>query len=144
MQLKEVMTPQVEVVRPDASLQEAAEMMMKLDVGPLPVCDGQRLVGMLTDRDITVRGTAQGRDPKTTQVQEVMTPDVIYCFEDQDVEDAANLMEEHQIRRLVILNREKKLVGIVSLGDLALEADEEDLDDAEVGEVLEQISQPAR
>jgi len=144
MQLKEVMTPQVEVVRPDASLQEAAEMMMKLDVGPLPVCDGERLVGMLTDRDITVRGTAQGRDPKTTQVQEVMTPDVIYCFEDQDVEDAADLMEEHQIRRLVILNRDKKLVGIVSLGDLALEADEEDLDDAEVGEVLEQISQPAR
>jgi len=144
MQLKEIMTPQVEVVRPDASLQEAAEMMMKLDVGPLPVCDGQRLVGMLTDRDITVRGTAQGRDPKTTQVQEVMTPDVIYCFEDQDVEDAAKLMEEHQIRRLVILNREKKLVGIVSLGDLALEADEEDLDDAEVGEVLEQISQPTR
>jgi CBS domain-containing protein len=138
------MTPQVEVVRPDASLQEAAEMMMKLDVGPLPVCDGERLVGMLTDRDITVRGTAQGRDPKTTQVQEVMTPDVIYCFEDQDVEDAANLMEEHQIRRLVILNRDKKLVGIVSLGDLALEADEEDLDDAEVGEVLEQISQPTR
>jgi len=144
MQLKEVMTPQVEVVRPDASLQEAAEMMMKLDVGPLPVCDGERLVGMLTDRDITVRGTAQGRDPKTTQVQEVMTPDVIYCFEDQDVEDAADLMEEHQIRRLVILNRGKKLVGIVSLGDLALEADEEDLDDAEVGEVLEQISQPTR
>jgi len=144
MQLKEVMTPQVEVVRPDASLQEAAEMMMKLDVGPLPVCDGERLVGMLTDRDITVRGTAQGRDPKTTQVQEVMTPDVIYCFEDQDVEDAADLMEEHQIRRLVILNRDKKLVGIVSLGDLALEADEEDLDDAEVGEVLEQISQPTR
>jgi len=144
MQLKEIMTPQVEVVRPDASLQEAAEMMMKLDVGPLPVCDGQRLVGMLTDRDITVRGTAQGRDPKTTQVQEVMTPDVIYCFEDQDVEDAADLMEEHQIRRLVILNRDKKLVGIVSLGDLALEADEEDLDDAEVGEVLEQISQPTR
>jgi CBS domain-containing protein len=138
------MTPQVEVVRPDASLQEAAEMMMKLDVGPLPVCDGERLVGMLTDRDITVRGTAQGRDPKTTQVQEVMTPDVIYCFEDQDVEDAANLMEEHQIRRLVILNRDKKLVGIVSLGDLALEADEEDLDDAEVGEVLEQVSQPTR
>jgi len=144
MQLKEVMTPQVEVVRPDASLQEAAEMMMKLDVGPLPVCDGERLVGMLTDRDITVRGTAQGRDPKTTQVQEVMTPDIVYCFEDQDVEDAANLMEEHQIRRLVILDRGKKLVGIVSLGDLALEADEEDLDDAEVGEVLEQISQPAR
>jgi len=144
MQLKEIMTPNVEVVRPDASLQEAAERMMKLDVGPLPVCDGERLVGMLTDRDITVRAIAQGRDPKTTQVQEAMSPDVIYCFEDQDVEDAADLMEEHQIRRVVILSRDKKLVGIVSLGDLAVAADKEDLDDAEVGEVLEQVSQPTR
>jgi len=138
------MTTNVEVVRPDASLQEAAEKMMHLDVGPLPVCDGERLVGMLTDRDITVRATAQGRDPKTTQVQAVMTPDIIYCFEDQDVADAARLMEEHQIRRLVVLNRDKRLVGIVSLGDLALETDEAGLDDAEVGEVLEQVSEPTR
>jgi CBS domain-containing protein len=144
MQLKEIMTPNVEVVRPDASLQEAAELMMRRDVGPLPVCDGERLVGMLTDRDIIVRATAHGRDPKTTQVQEVMSPGVIYCFEDQDVEDAADLMEEHQIRRVVVLNRDKQLVGIVSLGDLALEADEDDLDDAEVGEVLEHVSQPTR
>ena len=83
MQLKDVMTPGVEVIAPEASIYEAAEKMSHLDIGPLPVCDGERLIGMLTDRDITVRAVAAGRDPLTTQVREVMTPDVIYGFEDQ-------------------------------------------------------------
>jgi len=121
MQIKDVMTRAVEVIDPNATLDEAAAKMKELDIGPLPVCDGDRLQGMITDRDITVRATAEARNPLLTKVHEVMTPDVVYAFEDQDVKDAAELMEEHQIRRLVVLNRDKRLVGIVSLGDLSVE-----------------------
>jgi CBS domain-containing protein len=140
MQLRDVMTHQVEVVRPGAAVQEAAALMRDLDVGSLPVCDGTRLQGMVTDRDITIRATADGRDPRQTPVREVMTSELFYCFEDQPVEEAASLMEEHQIRRLPILNRQKDLVGIVSLGDLAVDTSDEEL----VGEVLEEVSEPAR
>jgi CBS domain-containing protein len=143
MLLKEVMTPHVEVVHPDATLAEAAEKMKALDVGPLPVCDGERLLGMVTDRDITVRATAAGRDPKTTKVRDVMTEEVFYCFEDQDLQDAAEIMERAQIRRLVVLNRDKRLVGIVSLGDLAVHTGPEELADEELSEVLEEVSAPA-
>ena len=139
MQLKEIMTRDVEVVHPDATLQEAATKMDQLNVGAIPVCDGDRLVGMLTDRDITVRATAAGRDPKTTRVREAMTAEVVYLFEDQDVPDAARLMEQDQIRRVVILNQDKRLVGIVSLGDLAVDAPGARLAE----EVLEGVSEPA-
>src|SRR5437763_10508619 len=100
MQVREIMTCGVEVIRPDATLQEAAQKMKSLDVGPLPVCDGDRLVGMLTDRDITVRATAEGLDPKTTRVRDVMTPEVYYVFEDADVQEAARVMQQRQIRRI--------------------------------------------
>jgi len=139
MQLKDVMTRQVEVVHPESSLWEAAQKMAALDVGPLPVCSGDKLVGMLTDRDITVRATAEGRDPKTTRVHEVMTPDVLYAFEDQDISEAAWLMAENQIRRLVVLNHDKHLVGIVSLGDLAVHTG----DTQQAGQTLERVSEPA-
>ena len=113
MQLKDVMTPGVEVIAPEASIYEAAEKMSHLDIGPLPVCDGERVVGMLTDRDITVRAVAAGRDPRMTHVRDIMTPDVVYGFEDQEVHDAVRLMEQYQIRRLPVLNRGKQLVGMV-------------------------------
>ncbi len=139
MLVRDVMTKGAECVRPTNSLVEAAQRMKDLDVGPLPVCgDNDRLVGMLTDRDITVRAVAQACDPRTTTVKDVMTPDVVYCFEDQDVQEAARLMKEHQIRRLVILNRDKRLVGIVSLGDLAVETGDERL----AGKTLEEVSLP--
>jgi CBS domain-containing protein len=138
MQLKDVMTPEVEVITPEASIYEAATTMSHRDIGPLPVCDGERLVGMLTDRDITVRAVAAGRDPLTTQVRDIMTPDVVYGFEDQDVEDAARLMEQYQIRRLPVLNRSKQLVGMVALGDLAVHAGTRPV----AAEVLEQVSEP--
>jgi CBS domain-containing protein len=112
--------------------------MKDLDVGALPVCDNERLVGLLTDRDITVRAVTEGYDTMTTIVQDVMTPDVLYCFEDQDVQGAAQLMREHQVRRLVVFNRDKRLVGIVSLGDLAVETGDEKL----AGKALEQVSMP--
>jgi CBS domain-containing protein len=139
MQLRDIMTPGVEVIAPEATLQQAAQKMSRLDVGPLPVCDGEQLVGMLTDRDITVRAVAEGCDPTTTTVREAMTPDIVYCFEDQEVQEATSLMEQYQIRRLPILNRNKRLVGIVSLGDLAVNTK----DPRQAGEVLEQVSEPA-
>jgi CBS domain-containing protein len=140
MQLKEIMTPGVEVVTPEATIQEAAEKMRHLDIGPLPVCDGDRLVGLLTDRDITVRAVAEGRNPTTTQVRDVMTPEVVYGYDDQDSQDAARLMEQYQIRRLPVLNHDKRLVGMVSLGDLAVHAGGQSL----AGEVLEQVSAPGK
>src|SRR2546426_972159 len=127
MKVKEVMTPKVECITPQNTLQEAAQKMVAMDVGSLPVCDHNRLKGMVTDRDITVRGTAAGRNPTTSKVQELLTPAVVYCFEDQDVQDAAEIMKEKQIRRLMVLNRNKKLVGIVSLGDLAFRGEEKEL-----------------
>jgi CBS domain-containing protein len=140
MQLKEIMTRDVEVIHPDATLQQAAEKMDVLDVGPLPVCDGTRLVGLLTDRDITVRATSAGQDPNATRVRDVMTRDVIYCFEDEDVSEAAWVMEDRQIRRLVVLDRDKNLAGIVSLGDLAVDTGDERLS----GEVLARVSESSR
>src|SRR5437773_12232064 len=139
MKVKDVMTRGAECTRPDATLREAADRMKALDVGTLPVCDNDRLVGMLTDRDITVRATAERLPPALGQVRDVMTPDILYCFEDQDVGEAARLMELNQVRRLVVLNRDKRLVGIVSLGDLAVKAGDGGLS----GEALEQVSEPA-
>ena len=138
MQLKDIMTPGVEVIAPEASIYEAAEKMSHLDIGPLPVCEGERLVGMLTDRDITVRAVAAGRDPRMTHVRDIMTLDVVYGFEDQEVQDAVRLMEQYQIRRLPVLNRSKQLVGMVALGDLAVHARTRPV----AAEVLEQVSEP--
>jgi CBS domain-containing protein len=138
MRVKEVMTPGVEVVHPDSTLQEAAAKMKARDVGPLPVCDNGRLVGMLTDRDVTVRATAEGEDPTVVRVRDVMTKEVLSCFEDQLVGEAARLMQERQVRRLVVLDRDQRLVGIVSLGDLAVATRDEQL----AGETLEQVSEP--
>jgi CBS domain-containing protein len=134
------MTQGVECIGPDATLQEAAAKMKSLNVGPLPVCDNDRLVGMITDRDITVRATAEGDAPSDVRVREVMTPEVFCCFEDALVGDAALLMQQKQVRRLVVLNRDKRLVGIVSLGDLAVETGDEQL----AGNTLEAVSEPIR
>jgi CBS domain-containing protein len=138
MNLKDVMTSHVEVIRPETTLEDAAKKMKDVDAGSMPVCDGDRLVGMVTDRDITVRATAQGVDPKSMTVKEVMSPDVVYGFEEQDVADAARIMEDKQIRRLLVLNREKRLVGIVSLGDLATRASSAAITE----EVVERVSEP--
>lgn len=139
MELRDIMTRNVEVVGADATLKEAAAKMKELDVGLMPVCDGDRLKGMLTDRDITVRATARGCDPNQTKVSEVMSTDIAYCVEDQEIEEAISLMETRQIRRLPILNQEKQLTGIVSLADIAVHVGDRDL----TGETLEEISEPA-
>lgn len=124
MLVKDVMTKSVEVVNPDATLAEAAKRMRDGDFGALPVGENDRLVGMITDRDICCRGVAEGKDPKSAVVREVMSEHVAWCFEDQPVEECAQIMGEKKIRRLPILNRNKRLVGIVALGDIAVEAEE--------------------
>lgn len=139
MKVSQVMTRGAECTRPTATLQQAADQMKRLNVGVLPVCDNDRLVGMITDRDITVRSVSTGNNPLLDEVGSIMTPDVVYCYEDQDVAEAAKLMQEKQIRRLVVLHRDKQLAGIVSLGDLAVETNDEHL----VGQALEAISEPA-
>ena len=121
--LKDVMTRGVETILPTAGIFEAAKKMKDLNVGAIPVCDGTRLQGMITDRDIVIRVVAEKRQADSTKVQDAMTPNVTYCYEDQSIEEAARLMEREQIRRLPIVNREKQLVGIVSLGDVATKTD---------------------
>jgi len=120
MHVSEVMTRHVEVIDSNAPLKEAAGKMKILDVGLIPVCDGDKLRGTLTDRDIAVRGVAEEHDPSKTRVADIMSTDLAYCYEDDEIDAALNLMEKRQIRRLPVLNREKHLVGIVSLGDLAV------------------------
>ena len=120
MQIREIMTGRPEIINATATAIEAAAKMRELDVGSLPVCDGDKLQGLLTDRDIAVRLVAAGLNPSKTQVREIMTPDVTYCFDDQTLEEATALMETHQIRRLPIMSREKYLIGMLSLGDLAV------------------------
>lgn len=119
MKLSEIMTPDVQVVSPDASIVEAAEKMRSLDIGVLPVTEGKRLAGIITDRDITVRAVAEGRDPKGTRVRDCMTSGAVFCFEDQDSEEAVILMEQQQVRRLPVLSRDRQLVGVVALADIA-------------------------
>lgn len=119
MLISEVMTRDVKLASPSDSLQRAAKLMEDDDFGSLPVGENDRLVGMLSDRDIAVRGVARGLSPTAT-VREVMSEEVKYIFDDETVEDAARMMAKLQVRRLPVLNRDKRLVGIVSLGDVAL------------------------
>ena len=140
MKLKDIMSTEVEIVRPDASIQEAAEKMASLDVGALPVCKDGRLIGMLTDRDITLRAVAAGRDPSQMLASEAMTPSVAYCYEDDDVREAAKIMEEKQIRRLLVFDHDNCACGIISLGDIATRLRDEHLS----SEVLERVSEPSQ
>lgn len=137
MQLSEILTKDVETIRPETSVREAAQRMRSRDVGSLPVCDGRRLLGMVTDRDLAIRVLADGRDANATPVQDAMTPDACYAFEDDDVRRAAEIMKERQVRRLPVVNRDKQLVGIVALGDIATHAT-----DQLSGDTLEKVSEP--
>ena len=136
IRIKDIETKYPCVICPEAGLMEAAQKMKEFDVGMLPVCDGNQLIGVLTDRDITVRATAEGRDPWETKVREVMTPGVLWCYEDQNIEQCIELMERKQVRRLPVMNRAQNLVGIVSLCDLAIRSHDERL----AGEVLNRVS----
>ncbi|MHC4336344.1 MAG: CBS domain-containing protein [Planctomycetota bacterium] len=139
MQVKEIMTCGVEMIDSRATLMEAAQKMKTLDVGALPVWEDDKLVGMITDRDMAVRAIAEGKDPSNECVCEIMTPEVFHCFEDDDVYEAARMMEERSIHRLLVLNSEYKPVGFISLADFAVKTRDEHL----AWEVLEKISEPA-
>ncbi len=121
MRVAEVMTPNVRVVSPYAIVRDAAQKMDRLNVGVLPVCDGRRLFGMITDRDIVVRSTAAGESPQDTEVQQVMSDQICWCYEDDSVERAEQEMAYMQIRRMPVIDRNKRLVGMVSMGDLLTE-----------------------
>jgi CBS domain-containing protein len=116
VKVKDMMTRSVECVWPQDTLQEAAARMKETKINPLPVCDQTHVVGMLTDRDIAVRATAARRDPRTTKVSDVMTRDVITCYEDDPVEEAERLMRSRLVRRILVVNRDDRPVGILSLG----------------------------
>ncbi|MDQ8727964.1 CBS domain-containing protein [Bradyrhizobium sp. LHD-71] len=136
MRVSDAMTREVYVADPEETVQQAAMAMAGIDVGVLPVRENDRLVGMITDRDIAIRGVAEGRG-LGAKVRDVMTREVIYCFEDQDVEDVTRNMGDIQVRRLPVVNREKRLVGILSLGDLALTDG-----NGRAGDALRMISRP--
>lgn len=136
--VKDLMRRGAETVSPDDTIKHAAVKMEACEIGPLPVCDGERLVGMITDRDITVRAVAAGRDPSTTTVRETMTAEEIaWCEEDQDLDSAIALMREREVRRLPVLDRNRRLVGMLALADIGRAADQRQQKDA-----LSGVSQP--
>lgn len=124
MQIQEVMSKSVDLIDPNTTIRDAAIHMRDDNVGALPVGENDRLIGMVTDRDIVVRGLATDAHGGTTAVRNVMSEGVFYCFDDEDVEEAGRVMAEHQVRRLPVLNRDKRLVGIVALADLGRSSDE--------------------
>lgn len=139
MFVRDIMTKDVECIHPDTAIHQAAKKMREMNVGAMPICgDDDRLVGIVTDRDIAIRAVAEDKNPRSTPVRDIMTSGIVYCYDDQDLIEAAQLMEEKQLRRLAVLNRNKRLVGIVSLGDLAVKTQDLSL----AGEAIEAISEP--
>jgi CBS domain-containing protein len=136
MKIRDVMSRDVRVASPQDSIQQAAAIMVEIDAGALPVANSDRLLGMITDRDIAVRAVAEGKSPDTP-VDEVMSREVLYCFDDQDLEDVARNMGKIQVRRLPVVDRDKRLVGIVSLGDLARNEEP-----TTIGRAVERVSEP--
>lgn len=139
MQVSEIMTRQIETIHSDSMVGQAAKKMKSLDVGVLPVQERDQVVGVITDRDIVVRVIAKDRDPRTTQVSKVMTREVICCSEQESVEEAAKIMEDKRIHRLIVLGSDNKPIGIFTLSDLAVKARNEHL----TWEIFERIAEPA-
>lgn len=137
MKISEVMTSDVETITADQTAREAASFMLRAEAGSIPVCEGDRVIGMITDRDIAIRGVAEGRGPDTA-VRELMTDDIICAHEDDDVKDVALRMSREQVRRMPVVDADERIVGIVSLGDLARETDSNTAEKA-----LEGVSAPA-
>jgi CBS domain-containing protein len=139
MRVSEIMTTDFHMIDSTNSLTQAAEKMKSLDVGFLPVKEGTRLIGLITDRDIVIRGLAERKDPGSTQVKDIISSEILYCYDDDSIEDAGRMMEDNQVRRLIVVNHDQVPVGILSLGDIAVRAGQEHL----ASEILERISEPA-
>jgi len=137
MKIREIMTTNVECVSPDTGIQELADKMKTLDVGFVPICENDRLAGTVTDRDIVVRGLASGQNINTIKAKDIMTKDVVWCFEGQDIKDVAKRMREKDVRRMLILNQNKRLVGVVSIGDISK------VEEKETGKTLKDITEAA-
>ncbi len=137
--IREIMTPSPETISADATIREAALRMQEADIGALPVVDHNSLRGFITDRDIAVRAVAQSRDPSTTRVADVMSSSLIFCYDDQDIRDAAREMEANQVRRLLVMDRDERCCGILSQADVALRSHDPNL----TAEVVERVSEPA-
>jgi len=137
MKVREIMTPGVQCIRPDATVRGAAELMLRLDIGVLPVSENDAILGMLTDRDIVIRFVVKGDAPASTEVHDVMTPGVVFVYDDDALDPAVDTLTLSQIRRAPVVTRDRRLVGILSLGDIAVEGNA-----ALAGEALKQVSQP--
>jgi CBS domain-containing protein len=137
MKANTAMTRNVKLVSPDQTIRDAALLMAEIDAGALPVGENDRLVGMITDRDIAVRAVAQGKSPDT-KVRDVMSQEMLYCFDDDDLDEIARNMAKNQVRRLPVINRAKRLVGILSLGDLARKEEP-----AAVGRAMSRVATPS-
>lgn len=137
MLAKEIMTPKPELLPPNATLTQAADQMRSHDYGFIPVGENDQLIGTVTDRDIVIRGVAIGRDPNKVTIREIMSENIQYCFEDDNIEEVAQKMENMQIRRLVVLDKNKKLTGIISLGDIATKCKDKKLS----GKLTDAVSQ---
>lgn len=138
MTVRQLITLNAQCVSPTTSLTIAAQLMHQLNIGALPVCEKDELSGIITDRDIVLRAVAPGQDPKSTTVNDAMSLGIVYIYEDQEAEEAAKTMEHHQIRQIPVLNRDQRLVGIISLGDLAVETESQ-----LSGEILKEVSSPS-
>ena len=136
MKVRDAMSRDVQVASPTQTICDAAKMMAKIDAGVLPVGENDLLVGMITDRDITIRAVAEGK-AHTTKVREIMSEEVLYCFDDQDLDEVAQNMSDTKVRRLPVVNRDKRLVGIISLGDVARNEDA-----GTTGQTVSHISEP--
>lgn len=136
MKIKDIMTKEVKYIDPNTTIKEAAHIMRDKDIGALPVGEKDQIIGVITDRDIAIRSIANGSDPQTETVKQIMTPKCLYCFEEDSVEETAKNMAENQIRRLPVMNKEKHLVGIISLADISIKASKQ-----AAGEALQSISQ---
>jgi CBS domain-containing protein len=138
MLVRDIMTTNFQIATTDMSLRDAARMMRDGDFGYLPVGENERLRGAVTDRDIVVRAVAEGLDPDATTIAEVLSEQIVYCFEDDEIAEAADVMKLEQIRRLAVLNGDKRLVGVVSLGDIARITDDNRL----TGDIESHVAQP--
>jgi len=139
MKVREIMTANVECISSSMPIAKVAETMRDMDIGFIPVCENDKVVGTVTDRDITIRSVAQGRDPRLAPVSEVMTQTVFHCYEDEEVDSVALAMQQSEVRRMLIFDRQDNLVGVISLGDIAKASGEERI----AGETLGQIADAA-
>lgn len=137
MKVLHIMSRSVESVTPSTPIAIAAEKMRDLDIGFLPVFENDRVLGTLTDRDITIRSVAQGRDPRLAPVSEIMSASVFYCYEDEEIEEVSRQMQDKEVRRMLILDRQGRLTGVVSLGDIAKTSGERELAGKTLGEIAE-------